>query len=131
VFEKIVGIIIAVVVAWGAILAFALITGEAEGDFDRVALSAFLLAVIAVAGFITGGDKPVTGRKCRGKHLISCMKCGYIGAGSGSCPRCGWNRTRKLTAHTTIVSCKKCGYLGAGSGSCPRCGSNWAEIINK
>ena len=68
--EKIVGIIIAIIVAWDGILAVALITGEAEGDFGGVALSAFVLAVIAVAGFIIGGDEPVAGRKAEENILF-------------------------------------------------------------
>ncbi len=126
------GKIVAIIIVWVAILAFALLTGEAEGSLGGVVLSALIMAVVAVAAFSCGGDTEASAyRKPKSTRFISCMKCGYLGVGSGSCPRCGSNRTRKVATHTSMVSCKKCGYLGAGSGTCPRCGSTWAEVINK
>jgi len=63
-------------------------------------------------------------------NLLSCQKCGYLGVGGGTCPKCRWSYTTKITSKTTMISCPDCGYLGAGYGhSCPKCGHTRAEKI--
>ena len=107
--------------SWGIIFIWALIDGE--GDVPQRAGAAFAFAVI-IAVLLTlaplgGADetcRPVdwSRYKPRDTGMISCRKCGYLGAGHTVCPRCGWNRTDKITSQAKMMSCLKCGYLGGG-----------------
>ena len=97
------------------------------------------IAAIFSIGVVFGGDSfSSSGRHNRSRNMfggeekmISCRKCGYLGAGSGSyCPKCGWNVATEIKEDTHIVSCPKCGFLGAGVGSLyPKCGWNVARRV--
>ena len=110
---------------WVLFVVVGLIFGD--GTLGEILLGGLVLAPIVRIGAALD-RKPNTGIVPREPHynVISCKKCGYVGAGNGHCPRCGWSRTEKLTSKTTMISCRKCGYIGAGSGHCPRCG--WTRV---
>ena len=119
-------------IMWIIIFIISFFTAEVDITIRERITYTLPFAMIAAAGvFFSDNEKPYAGKKDTG--LMSCKKCGYLGAGVGGiCPRCGWNYTEKITNQTTIVSCRACGYLGAGvPGYCTRCGSNRVVKINK
>ena len=122
------------VVAWVITFVVALIIGLGRLDFEEIlSLSTIIAAIFGVStlSVFMGIEGPSAPPPSRDTGLMSCMKCGYLGVGSGGgCPRCGWTYTEKIKTDTTIISCPDCGYLGVGAGSaCPKCGHTRAQRV--
>lgn len=130
-------LIIGLVVTLIILCVWASVGGEdniAKEILSFIGAAVFVVGGLAVSAlfsnFTQKGGSAYT-HKGQDSGLISCKKCGYIGAGHGFCPRCGWNRTEKITSGSNMISCMKCGYLGVGYGSCPRCGWNRIRKISQ
>ena len=116
-------------ILWLVLLAVHIFKLSERMGVGEMLASVSVLSFAVTAGIFstgTGGE----GRKSFKSNMISCKRCGYLGAGAGTCPKCKWSYVEKLAERTTIVSCPDCGYLGAGAGhSCPRCHHTRAEKI--
>jgi len=127
--KKLVKMGIALCIVWIGIFFLSFWGGE-EMPFYLRAFATFFMATVGVLGYYSI-DGPVKREKTEfTTPMISCRKCGYFGAGSGICPRCGWGSADKIAPYTKMISCQKCGYIGAGSeGYCPKCGWNRIKRI--
>ncbi len=114
---------------WVAVFLISFLGGEEMPFLMRIGAT-LVMAILAtlVWLFPSTGNRNVSNGVSM--PIISCRKCGYYGAGSGACPKCGWTVTDKITPSTPIISCTKCGYVGAGTAPyCPKCGWNRAKRI--
>ena len=122
-----------VLIAWAIIFATSFLDGE--GTVLQRAGASLVMAVIVVVVFsnpkVFENAPSVEEIRPRSTGMTSCKKCGYLGAGTGFCTRCGSNFVAEITPRTEIISCMKCGYLGAGTGFCTRCGWNRVRTIRR
>lgn len=133
-------IIIWFLVVWSAMIVLIVFNDDGTMDLKTLCLGSFLYAIfigpmvaLIIHCYKYNIHVDIKRNKPIDTGLISCKKCGYLGAGtSGFCQRCGWNWTEKITSETSMVSCPKCGYLGAGvPGHCTRCGYGFTVRISK
>ena len=116
-------------VIWGVVFLISFFGSEEMPFLMRIGATGVMAIFAALVWrFPSTGNRNVP--KGVSTSIISCRKCGYYGAGSGACPKCGWSVTDKITYDTPIISCRKCGYVGAGTAPyCPKCGWNLAKRI--